>query len=58
MNGMDMHNQNMYMLLFMISVLRERQSSWTLTTYEREESKKGVIALQAAVDALKVQIYA
>jgi hypothetical protein len=58
LNGMDTHNENMYMLLFMLSVLRERQSAWELTTFEREQSKKGIKALQAAVDALSVQIYA
>jgi hypothetical protein len=58
LNGMDTHNENMYMLLFMLSVLRERQSAWELTTSEREQSKKGIKALQAAVDALSVQIYA
>lgn len=58
LNGMDKHNENMYMLLFMLSVLRERQSAWELTPSEREQSKKGIEALQAAVDALSVQIYA
>lgn len=58
MNGMDTHNENLYMLLYMLSVLRERQSSWDLTPNERERTKKGIKALEAAKDALSVQIYA
>jgi hypothetical protein len=55
---MEHHVENMTMLLDMICVLRERQSSWQLTPEQREKSRKGIQALQAAVDALSVQIYA
>jgi hypothetical protein len=55
---MEKHTENLGMLLSMLSVLRERQSSWQLTSEEREKSKKGIEALQAAVDALSIQIYA
>jgi hypothetical protein len=58
LNGMDTHSENMYMLLYMLSVLRERQSAWDLTEEERSRTKKGIKALEAAKDALSVQIYA
>jgi hypothetical protein len=58
LNGMDAHQENMYMLLYMLSVLRERQSAWDLTEEERSRTKKGIKALEAAKDALSVQIYA
>ena len=58
-NGsMDKHIQNMGCLLHMIAVLRERQSSWNLTEAERQETKKGIEALEAAKDALSIQVYA
>jgi hypothetical protein len=55
---MDKHRENVYMLNFMLSVLRERQSSWNLTPSERVESEKGIEALEAAVAALVIQVYA
>lgn len=55
---MEKHTENMTVLLHMMCVLRERQSSWLLTAAEQQDSKKGIEALQAAVDALSVQIYA
>ena len=55
---MEKHSENMSYLLHMIAVLRERQSSWQLTAYEREATKKGIEALEAAKDALSIQIYA
>jgi hypothetical protein len=58
LNGMDTHQENMYMLLYMLSVLRERQSAWDLTEDERARTKKGIKALEAAKDALSIQIYA
>lgn len=55
---MDEHTENMSCLLHMIAVLRERQSSWQLTEQERELTKKGIEALEAAKNALSTQIYA
>lgn len=58
LNGMDQHYENVYMLQFMLSVLRERQSAWELTPQEKVESAKGIEALEAAVAALSIQVYA
>jgi hypothetical protein len=55
---MDQHYENVYMLQFMLSVLRERQSAWELTSLEKVESAKGIEALEAAVAALSIQVYA
>lgn len=55
---MEKHSENMSFLLHMIAVLRERQSSWQLTDDERQLTKKGIEALEAAKDALSTQIYA
>jgi hypothetical protein len=55
---MEKHTENMAVLNHMMCVLRERQSSWQLTELEQKKSKQGIEALQAAVDALSVQIYA
>jgi len=55
---MEKHSENMSYLLHMIAVLRERQSSWQLTAHERELTRKGIEALEAAKDALSIQIYA
>lgn len=55
---MEKHSENMSYLLHMIAVLRERQSSWQLTENERQLTKKGIEALEAAKDALSTQIYA
>lgn len=58
LNGMEQHDQHIQVLMSMMAVLRERQSSWELTPEAREKSRKGIIALQAAVDAMSIQIYA
>jgi len=58
LNCMEQHQENLHMLLYMLSVLRERQSAWDLTEDERARTKKGIKALEAAKDALSVQIYA
>jgi len=55
---MEKHSENMSYLLHMIAVLRERQSSWQLTEDERQRTKRGIEALEAAKDALSTQIYA
>jgi len=55
---MENHSENMSCLLHMIAVLRERQSAWELTENERQLTKKGIEALEAAKDALSTQIYA
>jgi hypothetical protein len=55
---MEKHSENMSYLLHMIAVLRERQSSWQLTEHERQLTKRGIEALEAARDALSIQIYA
>lgn len=52
------HAENMEMLHTMLCVLRERQSSWKLTAEERQQTKRGIEALEAAKAALSVQIYA
>jgi len=57
-NGMEQHQENMLVLQEMLSVLRERQSAWDLTAKEKERSKKGIEALEAAAAALSIQIYA
>lgn len=58
LNGMEQHQENMLVLQEMLSVLRERQSAWDLTAKEKERSKKGIEALEAAAAALSIQIYA
>ena len=58
LNCMEQHQENMHKLLYMLAVLRERQSAWDLTEDERARTKKGIKALEAAKDALSVQIYA
>ena len=55
---MEKHEQNMTMLNRMMCALREQQSSWHLSHEEKEQAKKYIEALEAASDALKVQIYA
>jgi len=55
---MEQHDQHIQVLMSMMAVLRERQSSWELTPEAREKSRKGIVALQAAVDAMSIQIYA
>lgn len=54
----EQHAKYMEMIHWMLCVLRERQSSWTLTDEERKHTKEGIKALEAAKDALSVQIYA
>jgi hypothetical protein len=58
LNSMEQHQENMLVLQEMLSVLRERQSAWDLTAKEKERSKKGIEALEAAAAALSIQIYA
>lgn len=58
LNGMEQHQENMLVLQEMLSVLRERQSAWDLTAKEKQRSKKGIEALEAAAAALSIQIYA
>lgn len=55
---MEKHTENVTVLYHMMCVLRERQSSWQLSSLEQEKSRKGIEALQAAVDALSIQVYA
>ena len=56
--SVEQHAENMAMLQEMLCVLRERQSSWKLTSIEREQTKRGIEALEAAKAALSVQVYA
>ena len=58
LNGMEQHYEHVSALNEMLAVLRERQSSWKLTDEERKHTRKGIKALEAARDALSVQIYA
>ncbi len=45
-------------LRYILSILMERQSMACIQDAEREECKKGIIALQRAVDIMGTQIYA
>jgi hypothetical protein len=45
-------------LRFMLSILMERQSYGWLKDEEREECRKGIVALQRAVDVIGTQYYA
>lgn len=54
----EQHAKYMEMIHWMLCVLRERQSSWKLTDEERIQTREGIKALEAAKDALSVQIYA
>lgn len=47
-----------YLLRHMSSVLRERKSGIQITPYQREQCEQGIIALDKAVEALQVQVYA
>lgn len=58
LNVMEQHSKNMCMLNHMLAVLRERQSYWGLTEEERKQTREGIKALEAARDALSVQVYA
>lgn len=58
LNGMEQHEAHMLALQDMLSVLRERQSAWDLTSSERKRSKEGIEALEAAAAALSIQVYA
>ena len=55
---MENHERNMMLLREIMASIREQQSSWQLTSEEREISKKYIEALEAAVAALDIQIYA
>lgn len=50
--------EHVALLRYMASVLRERKSNMTLTDYQRAKSEKGIVALDRAVEALQVQVYA
>lgn len=55
-----MQNQEEHIALLrrMSAVLRERKSNWVLTEFQKEESARGVDALDKAVEALEVQVHA
>lgn len=56
--GMRERNEHTAMLMYMLAVLRTRQSAWDLNESEKLECRRGIQALQAAVDAMNNQIYA
>lgn len=55
---MEQHALYMETLQDMLCDLRERQSSWRLTDEERRRMREGIEALEAAKQALSVQVYA
>jgi hypothetical protein len=52
------HRQHVDLLRHMLAELMARQSSITLTVEQRRLHQQGIKALNAAVDALIVQVYA
>jgi hypothetical protein len=46
------------LLRLMSAILRERQSSICLSSSQKVKCRKGIIALDKAVEALQVQVYA
>lgn len=52
------HNEHVDLLRHMLAELMVKQSGPTLTAEQRRLHKKGIKALQAAVEAMNMQVYA
>jgi hypothetical protein len=54
----EKHNEHVDLLRYMLAELMVKQSSAVLTDEQRDLHKKGIEALQAAVTAMNMQVYA
>jgi len=55
---MEQTEEHIALLRYMAMVLRERKSGWHVTEYQRDKSERGILALDIAIEALQVQVYA
>ncbi len=55
---MENQSEHIALLRLMAMILRERESHWTMSTNQQCLSRKGIVALDKAVEALEVQVYA
>lgn len=55
---MKSHDEHIMLLRYMLAELMEKQSSPLLSEEKRVLCHKGIDALNAAVDAISVQVYA
>jgi hypothetical protein len=58
LESMKETEEHIALLRYMSSILRERKGVWMMSETQRELSDKGILALDRAVEALRVQVYA
>ena len=54
----ELDQDHLVMLRLMVSILRERQSLFCLNDVQRHKCREGIKALDRAVEALELQVYA